>query len=162
MTAVPVGSDEPSNPNLQTTVFDKVGNNDKRLGVLEKAAILQTAGLIVGTVTNGDTGHAPSGDAVYDFTLTEISDAFADHILTDTAVLDFPNLLAFTSADLTVTVTGAAVGDSVALGPPATIEAGLLWCGWVSAADTVSVRVYNLTGIAVNPASATWRVTVFK
>ena len=58
MTAVPVGSNEPANPVLPATFFDQTDKNSQRLGVLEKAAILQTAGLVVQTVTPGDTGHA--------------------------------------------------------------------------------------------------------
>jgi len=43
---------------------------------------------------------------------------------------------------------------------PAAIEAGLTWSGFVSAADTVKVRVHNNTGGAVDPASASWTVSV--
>lgn len=96
--------------------------------------------------------------AVVGISGTEIS---ADLIvLTATATLDFPNILAQTCAELTITVTGAVVGDAVRLGPPSTIEANLSWNGYVSAADTVTVRVCNPSAGAINPASATWRATV--
>jgi hypothetical protein len=82
--------------------------------------------------------------------------------LTATAALNFPNIVTLTSQELTITVTGAAVGDSVVLGPPAAIEANLTWAGYVSAADTVTIRVSNPTAGDINPASATWRATVLK
>jgi hypothetical protein len=89
---------------------------------------------------------------------TEIS---ADVIeSTATAVLDFPNIPAQTCAELNMTVTGAVVGDEVRLGPPSTIEANLSWSGYVSAADTVTIRVCNPSAGAINPVSATWRATV--
>lgn len=76
------------------------------------------------------------------------------------ATLDFANMAAGASSELTVTVTGAAVGDVVAVGPPAGVEAGVCWNGYVSAADTVKVRLSNVTASAINPASAAWTVKV--
>lgn len=80
--------------------------------------------------------------------------------ITATGALDFPSIAAATTAELTLTVTGAATGDTVALGPPATLETGLVATGFVSAADTVTVRLANVTAGAIDPASATWRATV--
>jgi hypothetical protein len=82
--------------------------------------------------------------------------------LTATATLDFPSIAANGQQELTITVTGAVTGDAVMLGAPAAIEAGLQWSGWVSAADTVKIRVTNETAGAIDPASATWRATVVK
>lgn len=79
-----------------------------------------------------------------------------------TQTLDFPSIPAQTIQALTMTVTGAATGDSVSLAAPSTLEAGLVASGFVSAANTVTVRVANITAGAVNPASATWRATVTK
>lgn len=82
-------------------------------------------------------------------------------VLSAAAALDFGNILATASADLTITVTGAAVGDSVALGPPAAPDASIVFNAFVSAADTVTVRSFNVGAIAVDQASATFRVTIF-
>jgi hypothetical protein len=60
-----------------------------------------------------------------------------------------------------ISVEGAVAGDCVALAPPAAIETGLLWSGVVSANGTVSVRIYNPTSGAIDPASATWKAIVF-
>lgn len=82
--------------------------------------------------------------------------------LTATATLNFASTAsAATSAELTVTVTGAAVGDKVVLGAPSTLEAGLIPFGYVSATNTVSIRVFNGSGGTVDPASASWKVAVF-
>jgi len=80
--------------------------------------------------------------------------------ITATATLDFPSISSNHSEELTMTVTGAATGDVVILGAPSAIESGLTWCGYVSAADTVTVRLHNSSGDSVNPASATWKATV--
>lgn len=82
-------------------------------------------------------------------------------VLTATATLDFPSISANSAEALTITVTGAAVGDSVFLGLPAAFEDDLTAVGWVTAADTVTVRVLNNSGGAIDPASATFRATVF-
>lgn len=83
--------------------------------------------------------------------------------LTATASLDFPNTAAQNSSDLTITVTGAAVGDAVALGiPTAAVNANSEYTAWVSAADVVTVRFSNFSAGAINPASGTFRAVVFK
>lgn len=82
-------------------------------------------------------------------------------ILTATATLDFPNTAAQAKADLTITVTGAAAQDGVVLRLPATVAAGN-FSARVSAADTVTVTHHNYTAAAVDPASATYGVTVVK
>lgn len=87
-------------------------------------------------------------------------------ILSATASLNFGSLNPGDQGTLTITVTGAASGDHVNVTPPSTIEAGLTWCGYVSAADTVKVVVSNITdgglGLTIDPAAATWRATVLK
>lgn len=81
-------------------------------------------------------------------------------ILSATATLNF-DLSAAVSQDLTITVTGAASGDSVAIGVPAgSVTADTAFFGWVSAANTVTIRAYRLAGTP-DPASGTFRATVF-
>jgi hypothetical protein len=83
--------------------------------------------------------------------------------LTGSAALDFPNTLAQTSSDLTIAVTGAAVGDVVSLGiPSAAVNANSEYTARVSAANTVTVRFNNYSIAAINPASGTFKVIVFK
>ena len=82
-------------------------------------------------------------------------------VLSATGTLDFASTLTLASpADLTVTVAGAAVGDAVFIGCPAAVQAGFIFMGFVSAANTVTIRGFNVTAGTLDPASATYRVTV--
>jgi hypothetical protein len=79
------------------------------------------------------------------------------------ATLDFGNTSAQNSADLTITVTGAASGDVVSLGVPnGSVSANTCFTAWVSATDTVTVRFNNYSSGAVDPSSGTFKVKVFK
>jgi hypothetical protein len=63
---------------------------------------------------------------------------------------------------LTATIAGAALGDLVLVAPPYSLEGRLLYA-WVSAANTVSIRLQNETAGAVTDlASADWTFYVFK
>lgn len=81
-------------------------------------------------------------------------------VLSGSASLDFPSIDAVSQADLTITVTGAAVGDEVILSLPAAPAAGLVFNAFVSAANTVTVRASNITAAAVDAAAATFGVIV--
>lgn len=83
-------------------------------------------------------------------------------ILSAAAALDFPSIAAGGQAESTISVTGAAVGDTVHLGTPAGLESGLAVTARVTAADTVTVRAVNVTGSAIDPASGTYRAVVVK
>jgi hypothetical protein len=83
--------------------------------------------------------------------------------LTGSASLNFGSTLAGTSADLTITVTGAADGDVVMLGPPnGSVNANTCYTAWVSGTNTVTVRFNNYSILAVDPASGTFKVSVIK
>lgn len=77
------------------------------------------------------------------------------------ATLDFPNTLAQTSSDLTITVMGCVQGDVVRLSVPnGAALANSCYTAWVSAADTVTVRFNNYSAAAQNPTSLSFRVVV--
>lgn len=80
-------------------------------------------------------------------------------ITTSTAILDFGSILAAASADLTISVPGVVSADSVSLGLPAAPDASIVFNAFVSSAGVVTVRAFNVGAIAVDPASATYRVT---
>ena len=86
--------------------------------------------------------------------------AAINKILTATASLNFPSISAASQADLTITVTGAAVGDEVIMSLPAAPAAGLVFNAFVSAADTVTIRASNITASPVDPAAANYGVVV--
>jgi hypothetical protein len=83
-------------------------------------------------------------------------------ILSATATLDFGSTAAGAVADLTITVTGAAVGDVVALAiPTAAITTTGAYDKWVSAADTVTVRfIHAHPSNAEDPGSGSFRAMV--
>lgn len=60
-----------------------------------------------------------------------------------------------------VTLNGSALGDSVLVGAPYDLQ-GVVCTGYVSALNTVRVRLQNETGGDVDLASGTWRVRVLK
>lgn len=76
------------------------------------------------------------------------------------ALLDFGSIAAGDTAELTVTIPGAAVGEFAFVAPPVTIDDGLLAIAYVSAAETVTVRLGNVTVGAIDPAESTFRVGV--
>lgn len=119
--------------------------DDQTVSKTDQAGTLSAAGTIVGVETDG-------------VWVAEVGKAR----LTATAALDFASINAAASEDLTITVAGAAVGDSVSLGLPAAPTAGIVFNAFVSAANTVTVRATNITAAPVNPASATYRATVIK
>jgi len=82
--------------------------------------------------------------------------------LKGSATLDFSSTLAAASGDLTITVTGAAVGDAVTIGLPASPDANSCFTAWVSATNTVTVRFNNYSASPIDPASATYNVIVTK
>jgi hypothetical protein len=81
-------------------------------------------------------------------------------VLSGSASLDFGSITAAAQADLTITVTGAAVGDEVIMALPAAPAAGIVFNAFVSAANTVTIRASNITALAVNPAAATYGAIV--
>lgn len=82
--------------------------------------------------------------------------------LSTTATLDFSSTNAQTSSELTITLTGAAVGDAVFVGPPSAPAANSCFTAYVSATNTVTVRFNNYSSGSIDPASATFRVAIIQ
>jgi len=89
-----------------------------------------------------------------------------NHIISAEATLDFPSTLTQEHSDLTITVNGAVVddGNDVILGVPNASVPGACcgYWGFVSAADTVTIRFWNASTGTLNPANGTFRATVIK
>lgn len=79
--------------------------------------------------------------------------------LSGSRTFDLPSIASLGTSDFTVTVTGAVGGDTVLVQDPG-FTSGLLFKGWVSAADTVTVRVVNGGAASYDHGSATYRVWV--
>lgn len=72
-----------------------------------------------------------------------------------------PAIAAGAESDQTITVTGAQDGDAVSVSPPnAAAEAGLSWSAWVSAANTVSIRLQNNSASPLSGSTANWSALV--
>ncbi len=79
-----------------------------------------------------------------------------------TSVLNFPEIAANSEESLTVTVTGADVGDDVTV-TAGILETGLIYhsCA-VTSADTVTIRLRNVTGSPINPEARSFQVRVWR
>jgi hypothetical protein len=83
-------------------------------------------------------------------------------LLTGSLVWDPPSLANGASASTTMTVTGATVGlSTVTVGTNVGLPAGFLLTGVVTAADTVTITLFNATGGTVDVGNATWRADVW-
>jgi hypothetical protein len=82
-------------------------------------------------------------------------------MLSGSATYDAGSLIDAAGTTTTVAVTGAALGDFVLVSLGVDL-AGITVTGYVSAADTVSVRLQNESGSTVDLASTTLRVRVLK
>ncbi len=114
--------------------------------------------------------EAPHWDTIDRFFYPEI-EAIHARFLRGTATCAITSVAAVSSASFTGTVTGAAVGDAVTVNPPAELGSTAAFTGclgfhaWVSAANTVTIRLTNASAAVatVNPAvQAAWQVTVIK
>lgn len=82
--------------------------------------------------------------------------------LTGTATLDYLPLIGGLHTEQTVTVNGASPGSSCNCSPVGAIENGLTWSCYVSAANTVVIRLGNITGGVIDPVSRSWVVNVIE
>lgn len=82
--------------------------------------------------------------------------------LRDTATIDFPPILSYENADMTMTVTGASVGDVVSIGAPNNMPTRGVMSAWVSSANTVTIRIYNTLSGLFDPAAGVYTAIVFK
>lgn len=84
-------------------------------------------------------------------------------VITGTVSVNPASVAAATCAETSVTISGALVGDVIVMSPPASLEAGLCASGArVSAADTVQVRLCNVTAGAVDGAALTWSYVIIR
>ena len=85
--------------------------------------------------------------------------------LTNTMTYDFPSTAAYGASTVSITVNGAVDGDVVTLGVPSAIVANStssFYTAYVSAANTVTIKFINGTGLAIDPPSGVFRVSVIR
>ena len=115
-----------------------------------------------GTLTSVSSGTGISCVTVGTAVTCSIDSTTVPTFITGSATIDFGSISQNACATSTITVTGAATGDTVAPGWPSTIEAGLTKDMYVSSANTVTVNVCKITSGSVDPASQTYSATIVR
>ena len=83
--------------------------------------------------------------------------------LAASATLTYTAIAAQTCQEQSVTVTGAASTGVASASPTADLgSVNLSWSAWVSAANTVSVRVCNPSAGSITPSAVTWQARVIQ
>ena len=134
---------------LNSVGFNQNGANSS-IGSGSFSVTLSGANAIFNSLTNTFSGQVQIGSTGTLITL----------IKSATASLDFPNILAANSADLSIAVPGANTNDCVILGPPVNQGPSLITQGFVSSNGFITVRASNIGAIAVDQAALTYRVDV--
>ena len=84
-------------------------------------------------------------------------------VLSASASVNIPLVLAGFSSSFTITVTGASDGDAVFLGVPNVCAvANVSYFAYVSAVNTVTVRLTNFSGAGIDPPAGTFRVAIIQ
>ena len=100
-------------------------------------------------------GNAHLTDAGYSAIANSICDDLtrnhASNVLSVNTTITVPQVAAAGTQDVTVILLGACLQNAVALGLSASPTAGLVYQAWVSALDTVKIRVQNITATPVTP-----------
>ena len=76
--------------------------------------------------------------------------------------IDFANIVTLSCLTNTQTMTGAAANDPIACSWPAALADGLAGTCWISATNTVSYRLCNVTIASIDPASGTFAARVIR
>lgn len=124
------------------------------------APIKLTPGTLMTTPENGAMEFDASGNLHFTG-----SGTIRDRIFTGrsgAATLDFPSIAAGASADLTFTITGASNGNAVSPAWPPSLPAGIVGVMFVSATDTITVRLSNVSAAPIDYGLATFGATVLR
>jgi len=76
--------------------------------------------------------------------------------LTGTAAVDPASIAAGAIGSITITATGILVTDLVQIEAPATLAAGLVVQGFQVTADTITVKLQNVSASPIDDTSKTW------
>lgn len=147
----------------QLALFDGSGfvagvlNGDSATGVSVAVVTSPYFGLMISLSQDLRTSASP------EFAGIRIgSGATVKKIISGSFSLDPASIGAQARAGETVTISGVAVGDVVILVPPDGLNSGLVYCGCrVTAGDTLTVYLANITGTSVDDGSLTWNYLWF-
>lgn len=119
--------------------------------------VLRTDGSLIGRFRSSGVFEAGAG------IMASSDSAALAKVFTHTAALDYPSIAAHGNANLSATITGAAVGDLVVLSPTNNLfSAALSFVGHVTSANTVTVHCRNHSGAAIDPASQTLKIMIIR
>ncbi|HEV2289136.1 MAG TPA: glycosyl hydrolase family 28-related protein [Candidatus Acidoferrales bacterium] len=82
--------------------------------------------------------------------------------LSAASTLDFPAISPGGQQEVSMSLSGAQVGDSCDASPESGAEPGLIWSSYVSGQDTIVVRLVNATPSPISPSPRTWTVNVWQ
>jgi hypothetical protein len=162
------------NFNSFAIVFACFDNSTPPLWILPKSAGLTNAntltvtfasaqtGSCVVNASGGGTNFTPGTGITFSGANISVDGTFIPKYLTASSSLAFGAIAQAACAQLTFSLAGASTGDSIAPGWPATLESGLVGSMFVSASNTVAVRLCNLSGASVTPAAQSFRATAVK
>jgi len=139
------------NLNSTSVVFACFDTGTPPLWILPKSVALTNANTLTVSFAS-----AQSGSCSVNATGGSTEPAF----LMGSASLGFGAIAQAACAQLTFPLTGANPGDTIAPGWPATLESGLTGTMIATAANTVAVRLCNLSGATLDPATQTFKATV--
>lgn len=142
---------------LRNIIVNPTFVNGAFTGIIQYAIDVQNGNVRINGATTSNS-FVKSGATSSDILL---GDGTTSQILSVSAVLDFPSTLANSTSTLTITSTGAVVGDVVTIGTPVP-DSGCLYYAYVSASNAITVRFINMTIMAVDPASATFKTKILK
>lgn len=155
---------------VTTKAYVDSSNGTKGSGTVTSVATNTGTGVIGGTFTttgtiSNDTTNIVSTKAnawkIRDSLQANINNVFTNKILSGSATLVFPSTAIQSSSEMTITVSGVAVGDVVNVSSTVN-PANSAWTAYGSAANTVTVRFNNYSNAAITPASGTFNVRVIK
>lgn len=124
------------------TVTASPGGSDTQVQFNNGGALAGAGGLTYNTGT-GATTIGSGGTAIA-------------KIMHGTVSVDPPNISNNQTATFTVTITGAATTDCIFLTPPSAIENLIFEGATITSADTVTIKLANESGGAINGSDRTW------
>ena len=72
------------------------------------------------------------------------------------------NIGSTTRGSVNVTISGLNTSDRIFLQPPTALNSGLLYCGCdITAANTLTIYLYNTTGGGIDDGALTWKYSYF-
>jgi hypothetical protein len=115
-----------------------------------------------GSIGNLEVGAGMMMLQTADVTTLSIDSTVVPTFLTNSAILSIPAIAAGRCTTATLALPGAAVGDPVAPGWPASLGSDMVGTMWVQAAGAVSIRACNMGATASIPITDFFRAAILR